>query len=333
MREFRLVCLPLTRPGILAGSCLALAAVAVLGLSAAGAKASDPSSRSRDLIVHVDDAGMCRAANEATIRGFESGLVTSASVMLPCSWAVEFADYAREHPEHCYGVHLTLNSEWDGYRWGPVAGRDRVSSLVDPQGYLWGNVADFATHAQAEHVEIELRAQIELAKRLGIPLSHLDTHMGAVFARPDIVEIYVSLALEYDLPLLWMRQMNASQRAEYPHFADRVDEVAGILKGRSLPLLDKILQFYGGDNLEEREQTYRNAIEDLAPGVNLLIIHSAVDGPELAAITTSHKRRHQDYELFSNPELKQWIVGQGIRLTSWKQLTAEGRQAAPADRP
>lgn len=308
-----------------------LAIVMAAGQAAAGRAAEAPVPP-RELIVHVDDAGMCRAANEATIRGLESGLVTSTSVMLPCSWAVEFADYARAHPDYCYGVHLTLNSEWRGYRWGPVAGRDRVPSLVDPQGYLWGGVADVAKHAKADEVEVELRAQIELARRLGIPLSHLDTHMGAVFARPDIVEVYVSLALEYDLPLLWLRRMSAAEQATYPHFASRVDEVAAALDRRSLPLLDAILQFYGGDDLAEREQTYRNAIERLAPGVNLLIIHSAVDGPELAAITTSHIRRNQDAELFSSPDLKQWIVDQGIRLTSWKELTAEARETAAAAR-
>ena len=223
-------------------------------------------------------------------------------------------------------MHLTLNSEWNGYRWGPVAGRDRVPSLVDPQGYLWGGVEDVAKHAKAEEVEIELRAQIDLAKTLQIPLSHLDTHMGAVLARPDIVEVYVKLALEYDLPLLWLRKMNPLEQAAYPHLASKLSEVVAELDRRRLPTLDAILQFYGGDDLDQREQTYRRAIERLKPGVNQLIIHSAIDGSELAAITTSHARRHQDYELFSSPELKQWIVDQGIELTSWKQLTAEARR-------
>lgn len=280
----------------------------------------------RQLIIHVDDAGMCHAANVATIRGFESGVVTSASVMLNCGWAPEFAAYARQHPENCYGVHFTLTSEWSGYRWGPVAGREKVPSLVDEQGYLWGNVADVAKHAKAEEVEIELRAQVELAKQLGIPLSHLDTHMGSVMARPDIVQVYVKLGLEYDLPILWLRKMNPLERSAYPHLAGVLDEVVARLDDQKLPVLDYLLQFYGGDDLRERETTYFNAIENLNPGVTQLIIHASIDGAELAAITTSHQRRHQDYELFSSPETLKRINEQGVELTSWKQLTEKARR-------
>ncbi len=290
------------------------------------AETSDAQSDARKLIIHVDDAGMCHAANVATIKGLESGLVTSTSVMLPCGWAPDFAKYARQHPEYCYGVHLTLNSEWPGYRWGPVAGRDRVPSLVDEQGYFWGDVAKVAEHAKAEEVEIELRAQIELAKTLEIPLSHLDTHMGSVLARPDIVEVYVRLGLEYDLPILWLRKMNPIEQAAYPNLASALSKVVENLDQKKLPMLDKILQFYDDDNLERREKTYLNAIEKIQPGVTQLIIHSSIDGPELEAITTSHQRRHQDFELFSREDIRQWIVDQGIELTSWKQLTEELRR-------
>jgi chitin disaccharide deacetylase len=301
---------------------LLIGSVAILTSAAAFA---DPPSPKRQLIVHVDDAGMCHAANEGTIQGLESGLVTSASVMMPCSWAPAFAEYARQHPQYDYGVHLTLNSEWTGYRWGPVAGRDRVPSLVDEQGYLWRSVRQVAEHAKAEEVAIELRAQVEFAKRLGIPLSHLDTHMGAVFARPDLVEVYVKLGLEYDLPILWVRSVGDEERTEYPTLAAALEKVVAALDERRLPVLDKIVQIYSGDDLAQREKKYLEAIERIPPGVTQLIIHSAVEGPELQAITTSHARRDQDRELFSRPEIRQWILDQGIELTSWKELTAAAR--------
>jgi chitin disaccharide deacetylase len=280
----------------------------------------------RQLIIHVDDAGMCHAANVATIRGLESGVVTSTSVMLNCGWAPEFAAYARQHPEYCYGVHFTLNSEWGGYRWGPVAGRDRVPSLVDPSGYLWGDVASFAKHAKAEEVELELRAQIALAKKLEIPLSHLDTHMGAVLARPDIVDIYVKLGLEEDLPILWLRRMESPERATYPYLAGVLESVVDKFDRQKLPVLDSIIQLYDGNDLEKRKQRYLEAISNLKPGINQLIIHSSMESPELSAITTSHTRRNQDFELFSSPETLEHIKQQGIELTSWKQLTERLRE-------
>lgn len=313
-------------------STLWIAAMAIIAVSTSPAvsaetdSAPSPQAGSRQLIIHVDDAGMCHAANVATIQGFESGVVTSASVMLNCGWAPEFAKFARQNPQYCYGVHLTLNSEWSGYRWGPVAGRELVPSLVDEQGYLWGGVGDVAKHAKAEEVEIELRAQIELAKTLEIPLSHIDTHMGAVLSRPDIVEVYVKLGLEYDLPFLWLRRMNAIEKLAYPHLAGAIEEVVEKLDSQKLPTLDAILQFYDDDDLERRKNTYLNAIDKIKPGVTQLIIHASVDGPELAAITTSHRRRHQDFELFSSPETLKRITDQGIELTSWKKLTEQARR-------
>ena len=285
-------------------------------------------SKPKKLIVHIDDAGMCHAANVATIRALESGAATSASIMMTCSWAKEFTDYARQHPQYCYGVHLTLNSEWSGYRWGPVAGRDKVPSLVDPDGYLWRGVAQVAEHAKANEVEIELRAQIELAKQQGVSISHLDTHMGAVMSRLDIVDVYVKLAMEYDLPMLWLRSMTDDEVKEYPHFAARMKQTVEQMDQRKLPVLDHLLQFYGPDDLVAREKLYGDAIDQLREGLSLLIIHSAIDGPELQGITTSHKRRHQDYELFSRPEQKENILKKGIELTSWKQLTQELRRGA-----
>lgn len=288
------------------------------------ASAQPPSKR--QLIVHIDDAGMCHAANVATIKSLESGASSSASVMMPCGWVGEFADFARKNPQYCYGVHFTLNAEFSSYRWAPVAGRNRVPSLVDDQGFMWASKDKAVEHMKAEEVEIELRAQIELAQQMGIPISHFDTHIGTVLARPDLVAIYIKLAYEYDKPVLWLRKLDEEQRRGYPDLAAAAERVVAEMNRRKLPVLDSLLQFYGGDDLAQREQIYRDALKNLQPGVTQLIIHSAVDGQELAAITSSHLRRNQDFELFSPPAMKHWIEDQGIELTNWKRLTEQARR-------
>lgn len=282
-------------------------------------------SAARQLIIHIDDAGLCHAANEATIKCLESGAVTSASVMMPCAWAAEFAAYAKSHPQYCYGIHFTLNAEWDNYKWQPVAGSSAVPSLVDSQGFMFGGVEDVAKNAKASEVETELRAQIEQALKMGMPISHFDTHMGSVMARPDLIAVYTKLALEYDKPILWLRTLDEEQQLDYEHLARALTEITQRLDGQKLPVLDSLLQFYGGDDLDLRKSTYLESIEGVRPGITQLIIHSAVDGPELKAITTSHARRHQDYELFSQPDMKVWVERQGIQLTSWKDLTMQLR--------
>ena len=276
--------------------------------------------KNRYLIIHADDAGMSHSANLATQAALECGIVSSASVMVPCPWFTEFARYAKAHPQYDYGIHLTLNSEWDVYRWGPVESRDRVPSLVDPEGFLWDNTEQVATHTKAAEVKLELKAQIDKALAFGVPLSHLDTHMGALVSRPDLVYVYVELGLEYGLPILFMKQMDPAMKKEYPAMAERHDDAISRLTERKLPLLDNLLQFYGGNIPDRREQLYFDEIRKIGPGVTQLIVHCGYDNEELRAISDSSKRRDQDRQIFTDPKMKKFIDEQGIQVISWKQF-------------
>jgi predicted glycoside hydrolase/deacetylase ChbG (UPF0249 family) len=301
---------------------LCVATCVLVGVMSSGPAADDGPREKRYLIIHADDAGMSHSVNRATIDAMEQGIASSASTMVPCPWFPEFAAYAKAHPEKDFGIHLTLNSEWEYYRWGPVASRDKVPSLVDADGYLWDNVQQVAANAKAHEVELELRAQIDRARKFGVPLTHLDTHMGAVVSRPDLLEIYVNLGIEYDLPVLFVRRLTPAEGREYPVLREKSAEMIRVLERHGFPVLDRLAQFYGGESHEIRKRNYLQTIRELEPGVTQLIIHCGYDNEELKHITNSSARRDGDRRIFTDPEVIDEIKSRGIEVITWKQFRA-----------
>src|SRR5262245_22467235 len=185
-----------------------LTGLAMLGALVSSARAGEPTyaerlgwpSGSKVMIFHCDDAGMSHASNVGARESMEQGVVTSMSIMMPCSWVPEIVIYVKENPKADTGLHLTMNSEWGLYRWGPLAGKPAVPGMCDPDGYLWQSVADTATHATPDEIEREIRAQIEKAEAMGFKPTHLDTHMGCLVARPDYLDRFVKVGIEKSIP-------------------------------------------------------------------------------------------------------------------------------------
>lgn len=293
--------------------------VLLLGTTSDSTNAQEQKDAKRQVIIHADDAGMSHSVNRATIDAMERGIVTSASILVPCPWFPEFAKYAKEHPKMDFGVHLCLNSEWSFYRWGPVADPSKVPSLIDEQGYLWDNVQQVAENVKVEEAEIELRAQIDRAIKFGVPLSHLDTHMGAVLSRPDLAKLYVKLGLEYKLPVLFVRPTKENNVAKrYPDAAKMVP----LLESQGLPMLDELHQFYDDGSYDKRKGVYLNALRKLPPGVTQIIIHCGYNDSELQHITSSVNIRDTDRAIFMDKTVIDEVKELGIELTTWKKFQA-----------
>lgn len=158
----------------------------------------DSYAQGPQLIIRCDDIGMTHAVNQAFLQVLATGLPVSASVMFVCPWYQEAVAILKEHPEVAVGVHLTLNAEWQNYRWGPIS--PGVSSLCDSLGYFFPSRAAFENNQPAlTEIERELRAQIQRALNSGLRIDYVDYHMGTAVSRPEWRAIVECLAREYNL--------------------------------------------------------------------------------------------------------------------------------------
>jgi predicted glycoside hydrolase/deacetylase ChbG (UPF0249 family) len=265
------------------------------------------------LIVNGDDAGMCHAANLATIECLETGLMRSTTIMVPCPWFLEIAAYAKAHPEKDFGVHLCHTSEWGKYRWGTVASRDKVPGLIDPQGYLWSDVAEIYTHATPEEALIEARAQIQRALAAGVDVTHLDSHMGTLQLDPRYLKIYLQLGIEFDLPL---RMASQATMTRFGH-----PELRAQVAAQGIVSPDDFVYDELKDEGQNVKGFWRGIVKKLKPGVTELYIHAGLPTEELKAITGSWSTRSQEFEMFArDEEMKKLVADEKIFLIGYRPL-------------
>src|SRR5713226_237953 len=265
------------------------------------------------LIVHADDVGMTHAVNAATIKALESGGVNSASIMVPCPWFPEIADYAKAHPDADFGLHLTLTSERVYYRWGPVAPRDRVSSLVDENGYFWHDWTA-ATRIEPRDAEVELRAQIERAYAMGIRPTHLDSHQYRLYANgKELFEALLRVAHEKKLPFFVARDWFG----EHPYLEPSLSAADMVI--------DHTVTIDPGVPPEKWAEFYRTAIKNLQPGVTEFVIHVAFADEEMKAATRERETwgaawRQRDFDFFTGAEFRELLRDEKIHLVTWREL-------------
>jgi len=265
------------------------------------------------LIVHADDLGMAHSVNVATIKAFETGLVNSGSIMVPCPWLSEIAAYARTNPQADLGLHLTLTSEWTPLRWGPVSSKDRVTSLLDKDGYFRLTETEAAKNADPKQVEMEITAQIEKARALGIQPTHLDSHMGTLYQNKELFEVFLRVARSNKLPVRVARAWFT--RADFLPSVLRPDDV----------YIDRTLDINPSVAPNEWGKFYSDEIRKLEPGVTEVIIHLAHDDAEMQGATSDHPNwgaawRQRDFDFFTSDSFRKLLQENNIKLITWREL-------------
>ncbi|WP_426573299.1 polysaccharide deacetylase family protein [Aquihabitans sp. McL0605] len=260
------------------------------------------SAEARLVIINADGLGLSHAANAGTFEALRDGLATSASIMVPAPWAREAAFQYRGED---IGVHLTLNSEYDRYRWGPIT---HAPSLLDGDGGFPRTVGDLWDHADLDESRRELRSQIERAILWGFDVTHLDSHLGALQLRPEFFDIYLDLAVEFCLPV---------------RLSDASTERAIGFPFRNLATSEGVLfpdHFVHVPTVGSR-QAIESAIADLPAGVTELHVHPAIDTPEQRAFDSAWTNRVDDHHLICfDTNLPAALSRHGIERVGYRAL-------------
>lgn len=267
------------------------------------------------VIVHGDDMGEWHAVNAASMRALESGAVNSGVMMVPCPWFPEMAAWAKAHPDADLGLHLTMTSERVNYRWGPVAARHLVPSLLDPQGYLRLIQVEAAREIDAREAELEMRAQVERALSFGLRPSHLDSHQAVLYQRPDLFEALVRVSRDYRIPIGLARD----HLAQFPFMAQ-------VLPADAL-VIDHAFDITPDTPPEKWGDWYEARIRAIGPGVTAIVMHLGLADAELRAGTAERPTwgaewRQRDFDFFTSERFRRLIAENELKLVTWRQLAA-----------
>lgn len=268
---------------------------------------------SKLLVIHADDMGVTHSVNSASISAFERGPMKSASLMVPTHWFPEMAAYARENPDFDLGLHLTLTSEWKYLQWGGVLPSNEIPSLINDEGYFYETVNEMVENANLEEVEKELKAQIERAIAFGVQPTHLDSHMGGPSSTAELFAIMMKLGQEFKIPVRTSKSgINNSDYARHVP-SDYISSDNSRSLNVSVPA-------------EKWNEAYDEIIENLVPGLNELVIHTAYDNEEMRATTIGKDHwyesawRQRDYDYVVSQRFRDLIRKHNIQVITWREI-------------
>lgn len=278
-------------------------------------------SSERLLIINADDFGMCHSTNHAIGMLIAQDVISSASLMVTCPWALEAANYAKQNPSADVGIHLTFTSEWEQYKWGPL--NSQLSTLTDEYGYFPADTSTVVSNADPEEMREEAIAQIELALRMGVDITHMDNHMGSMY---HVTEILLDLCETYQLPLRYARY--SSMFSQHPQHK----ELVKLAKKKGVLILDhfEMLPFSPPSAGVEVSYAFTKeaaicAIKTLKPGLTELVFHPSLDSRELKAITDTWQIRRFEYDVFRDEEVRSLLREEDIRLVTWREVRERQR--------
>jgi chitin disaccharide deacetylase len=274
----------------------------------------------RVVIIHTDDIGLTQASVSAAKDLWAFGVITSSAVMVPCPWFPLTAQLCRETPQIDMGVHITLTSEWDEMRWGPISTRDPASGLMDSEGYFYRSTHEAREHANIDAAAREMTMQVERALAAGIDVTHIDTHMGTVISQ-QLLPVYAQVALRFRIPAFIPRYSEQSLRAKGYGAEESVffARATQMFESAGLPLIDDMIGM-PLDKPANRLAQLHAALDSVPAGITHFIIHPSHDTPEARATNPDLASRAGDYETLMDERTRAHIKASGLHTIGYRAL-------------
>jgi predicted glycoside hydrolase/deacetylase ChbG (UPF0249 family) len=248
------------------------------------------------LYPRADDAGSSRAANLAIAECVKAGIIKNVSVMAAPAASVHAAEVLKNLDQDynvCFGIHVTLTSEWDGIKWGPVSKASEVPSLLEPTGYFPAESAQHIGRLTIAEALKECKAQLGKLRDLGFRISYLDEHMGVAY---------------YHMPELHQALVEFAKKEGLYH----VDLIRPI---REIDLSHNVLA-----HLEQ-------LVTDHPKGEYIYFTHPALDDAEMDVCYNKaiprgkiRKERSNEHQLLCDPRTKKMFEEKKVKLESFKSL-------------
>ena len=270
------------------------------------------SSDEKLLIIHADDLGLSDSVNDTSMESLLKNTVTSASVIMNAEKVQEIADFSKKYPQIDLGVHLTVTSEWKFHKWGGVLSNNDISSLLNSKNNFYWNKRKFTKYSKIKELHDELQAQVDLAISMGINVSHIDSHEGALFFDPDVFKTYLKIAENNNLLAFVPVQASVHFDESFP-------------KPKHAVIIDQFFMAEAGIKHEEMEEYYLDILDNLEPGLSEIIVHFGLDNDIMKEITVDKidygsKWREMDYKIFNSEKFINSIKKNNIKLINYKDL-------------
>jgi hypothetical protein len=280
----------------------------------------------RVVILHAEDLGIAYECNRPAQEFLVNGPLSTASFLATGPWFAEIAKWSKSHPDVDLGISLSFVSPSAAIKWGSVAPRHETPTLLTVDGYFPESVAQFHVRADHEDVRREAEAQIRRAREMGVQPSHIHPHLGAMMARPDLLRVYLDLAVEHWIPAVMVEftpELVAKFRdAGYPLDEEMLEMIAAY----PLPKVDDLKHIPTADSYEEKRQQFFTTIEELKPGITEIFLRASDESPGMQRASKSWQNRAWEAQLLADPEVREFLQKQNIVMTNWREIMARFEQ-------